>query len=77
MKSRRAKVLHELCGVPMLGHVIRSAKRLSPARLLVVVGRDAEEVEERFAGEAEFVLQSEQKGTGHAVLVAQPALGDV
>jgi bifunctional UDP-N-acetylglucosamine pyrophosphorylase/glucosamine-1-phosphate N-acetyltransferase len=76
MKSRRAKVLHELCGVPMLGHVIRSAKRLSPARLLVVVGRDAEEVEERFAGEAEFVLQSEQKGTGHAVLVAQPALGN-
>lgn len=61
----------------MLGHVIRSAKRLSPARLLVVVGRDAEEVEERFAGEAEFVLQDEQKGTGHAVLVAQPALGDV
>ena len=77
MKSRRAKVLHELCGVPMLGHVMRSAKRLSPARLLVVVGRDAEEVEQRFAGEAEFVLQAEQKGTGHAVLVAQPALGDV
>ena len=76
MKSRRAKVLHELCGVPMLGHVLRSAKALSPTRLLVVVGKDADEVEARFEGEAEFVLQAEQKGTGHAVLVAQPALGD-
>ena len=75
MKSRRAKVLHELCGVPMLDHVLRSAKALSPSRLLVVVGRDAEEVEARFAGEAEFVLQAEQKGTGHAVLVAEPVLG--
>ena len=77
MKSRRAKVLHELCGVPMLGHVLRNAKRLAPSRLLVVVGKDAEEVEERFAGEAEFVLQEEQNGTGHAVLVAQPVLGNV
>jgi bifunctional UDP-N-acetylglucosamine pyrophosphorylase / glucosamine-1-phosphate N-acetyltransferase len=77
MKSRRAKVLHELCGVPMLGHVLRSARALSPARLVVVVGKDAEEVEARFAGEAEFVLQAEQKGTGHAVLVAQEALGEL
>jgi len=76
MKSRRAKVLHELCGVPMLGHVLRSAKALSPSRLLVVVGKDAGEVEARFAGEAEFVLQAEQRGTGHAVLVAQAALGE-
>lgn len=77
MKSRRAKVLHELCGVPMLGHVLRSARALSPARLIVVVGRDAQEVESRFEGEAEFVLQAEQNGTGHAVLVTQPAWQDV
>ena len=77
MKSRRAKVLHELCGVSMLGHVLRSARALAPSRLIVVVGKDAEEVEERFAGQAEFVLQAEQRGTGHAVLVAQPTLGEV
>jgi bifunctional UDP-N-acetylglucosamine pyrophosphorylase/glucosamine-1-phosphate N-acetyltransferase len=77
MKSRRAKVLHELCGVPMLEHVLRSAKRLSPNRLLVVIGRDAAEVEARFEGQAEFVLQAEQKGTGHAVQIAEPALGPV
>jgi bifunctional UDP-N-acetylglucosamine pyrophosphorylase/glucosamine-1-phosphate N-acetyltransferase len=77
MKSRRAKVLHELCGVPMLGHVLRAAKALKPSRLLVVVGKDAADVRARFEGEAEFVLQAEQKGTGHAVLVAQPTLGEL
>lgn len=74
MKSRRAKVLHELCGVPMLGHVLRTARALSPSRLIVVVGRDAEAVRARYAEEAECVLQAEQRGTGHAVQVAEAAL---
>ncbi len=77
MKSRRAKVLHEICGMPMLGHVLRNAKALAPSRLLVVIGKDAEEVEASFSGQAEFVLQEEQLGTGHAVLVADPVLGPV
>jgi len=77
MKSRRAKVLHEICGVPMLGHVLRNAKALAPSRLLIVIGKDADQVEADFAGEAEFVLQREQLGTGHAVLVADPVLGPV
>ena len=77
MKSRRAKVLHEICGVPMLGHVLRNARALSPTRLIVVVGRDADEVEATFAGQAEFVLQADQRGTGHAVQVAMPTLGSV
>ncbi|MFP6654078.1 MAG: bifunctional UDP-N-acetylglucosamine diphosphorylase/glucosamine-1-phosphate N-acetyltransferase GlmU [Myxococcota bacterium] len=72
MKSRRAKVLHDLCGVPMLGHVLRNAKALSPSRLIVVIGNDAEEVRARFSGDVEFVVQAEQLGTGHAVLEAQP-----
>ena len=81
MKSRRAKVLHDLCGQPMLAHVLESAESLGPERLIVVVGRDAELVQERFQARAEFVLQTEQRGTGHAVLEAMPALegfaGDV
>lgn len=81
MKSRRAKVLHELCGVPMLGHVLRTAQALSPARLIVVVGRDADAVRARFDDRAEWVLQPEQRGTGHAVQRAEPSLagftGDV
>ncbi len=77
MKSRKAKVLHELCGVPMLGHVLRNAKALTPSRLIVVIGTDAEEVRARFDEDVEFVLQTEQLGTGHAVLVTEPTLGPV
>jgi len=81
MKSGRAKVLHEVAGRPLLGFALASAKTLAAKRLIVVVGRDAELVQQAFAGEAEFVVQAEQKGTGHAVLVTKRALegfaGDV
>ncbi len=77
MKSRRAKVLHELCGRPMLGHVLQNAKASSPSRLIVVIGRDADEVRSRFDDDVEFVVQAEQRGTGHAVQVALPTLGPV
>ena len=76
MKSRRAKVLHELCGRSMLGHVVSAAETLAPARLIVVVGRDSEQVEDAFAGRVEFVHQTELKGTGHAVKQALPLLDD-
>ena len=75
MKSRRAKVLHEICGVSLLGHVLRNAKALSPSRLIVVIGRDADEVRSRFGEDVEFVVQKEQRGTGHAVRVAETLLG--
>ncbi|MFO0691333.1 MAG: bifunctional UDP-N-acetylglucosamine diphosphorylase/glucosamine-1-phosphate N-acetyltransferase GlmU [Myxococcota bacterium] len=77
MKSRRAKVLHEVCGVAMLEHVLQTAESLSPSRLAVVVGRDADEVQKRYAERAEFVLQAEQRGTGHAVRVALAALPEL
>ncbi len=81
MKSGRAKVLHEIAGRPMLGFPLAVAEALGAERLAVVIGRDAELVRERFAGRATFVLQAEQRGTGHAVLVARDALagfdGDV
>jgi bifunctional UDP-N-acetylglucosamine pyrophosphorylase/glucosamine-1-phosphate N-acetyltransferase len=60
----------------MLGHVLATAESLSPARLIVVVGDDAAEVRERFQGRCEFVLQAEKRGTGHAVLQAEPKLAD-
>ena len=81
MRSERPKVIHELCGVPMLGHVQRVARQLEPQRLIVVVGRGAEDVKAALGDSAEFVVQAEQKGTGHAVGVAQASLeafdGDV
>ena len=74
MKSRRAKVLHEIAGRPMLTYPIALAEALAPDRLLVVIGRDAGAVRDAFEERARFVEQAEQRGTGHAVQVTLPAL---
>jgi bifunctional UDP-N-acetylglucosamine pyrophosphorylase/glucosamine-1-phosphate N-acetyltransferase len=76
MKSRTAKVLHPIAGRPMLDYPLSAAEALGPDRILVVVGRDAEAVCQRFDGRAEFVLQEQQRGTGHAVLTARDALAE-
>jgi bifunctional UDP-N-acetylglucosamine pyrophosphorylase/glucosamine-1-phosphate N-acetyltransferase len=70
MKSNRAKVLHTLCGVPMINYVIEATRPLVPERLLVVVGHQAGLVEAVLPEDAESVLQKDQLGTGDAVRVA-------
>jgi bifunctional UDP-N-acetylglucosamine pyrophosphorylase/glucosamine-1-phosphate N-acetyltransferase len=75
MKSRRAKVLHEIAGQPMLAYVLDAAASLDPEQTLVVVGREAAAVRQAFAGRARFAQQIEQRGTGHAVQVALAELG--
>jgi bifunctional UDP-N-acetylglucosamine pyrophosphorylase/glucosamine-1-phosphate N-acetyltransferase len=74
MKSRRAKVLHEIAGRPMLAYPVALAESLAPEHLVVVIGRDAETVQAAFAERATFAVQPEPRGTGHAVQVALPAL---
>ncbi|MBD0354107.1 MAG: bifunctional UDP-N-acetylglucosamine diphosphorylase/glucosamine-1-phosphate N-acetyltransferase GlmU [Rubrobacteraceae bacterium] len=74
MKSNRAKVLHTLCGVPMVNYVIEAIRPLAPQRLLVIVGHQAQLVEAVLPDAAEPVLQREQLGTGDAVRVALGAL---
>jgi len=76
MRSERAKVLHEICGVPMLGHIQKLAGEVGADRLVVVIGRDAEAVRSAYGESAEFALQAEQKGTGHAVTMTEPLLRD-
>ena len=83
MRSSRPKVLHELAGRTMVGHVCAAARELSPARLLVVVGHGREQVVEHLAEvhppgahpAAEPVVQEQQRGTGNAVRVALQAAG--
>ncbi|GAA0572348.1 bifunctional UDP-N-acetylglucosamine diphosphorylase/glucosamine-1-phosphate N-acetyltransferase GlmU [Actinomadura livida] len=78
MKSRTSKVLHELCGRTMLGHVLAAARELEPARLVVVVGHRREQVVEHLshaAPDAEPVVQEHQGGTGHAVRMALEQTG--
>jgi bifunctional UDP-N-acetylglucosamine pyrophosphorylase/glucosamine-1-phosphate N-acetyltransferase len=71
MKSNRAKVLHELAGRPLIAHVVRTAQSLEPRTILVVVGHQAEEVEQAVLAEvgelASFAMQAKQRGTGAAV----------
>lgn len=75
MRSALPKVLHPVAGKPMLGHVIDAARALNPQGIHVVIGHGAERVQQAFPAEdLNFVLQTEQLGTGHAVAQALPAL---
>ena len=77
MRSKRAKVLHRAGGKALVEHAVDAALALAaPERVAVVVGHQAERVRELLAGRGvRFVLQSEQKGTGHAVACCREALG--
>ncbi len=77
MRSSRPKVLHHLCGRPLIDYPVNATLTLG-ARLVVVVGRDADEVSAavRAVSDATFVEQKERLGTGHALLQAQRACGD-
>ena len=75
--SERAKVLHRLCGKPMVCHVLDRLMELEVSRILVVVGYNSPSVQEALEGyPVEFVHQEQQLGTGHAVLTAMPHLAD-
>lgn len=75
MKSELAKVLHPMAGRPMLGWVLDTLQGLGVGRQLVVIGHQREQVRAAFADmEVEWVVQAEQRGTGHAVLMAGAAL---
>ena len=76
MKSKLPKVLHKAAGKPMLQHVLDAAKGAGAKRNIVVVGFGGEQVKEAMGDQAEFVVQAEQLGTGHAVRQAEPLLKD-
>lgn len=76
MRSDLPKVLHEVCGLPMLAFVLEACRGAGVERIIVVVGHGKDEVITRFRREREvdWVEQAEQKGTGHAVLCCREAL---
>jgi bifunctional UDP-N-acetylglucosamine pyrophosphorylase/glucosamine-1-phosphate N-acetyltransferase len=80
MKSKRAKVLHELGGSPLIAHVVRAAQALNPNAIVVIVGHQAEQVEQAVLAEvgelASFAVQEKQRGTGDAVESARSRLED-
>lgn len=75
MRSALPKVMQPLAGQPLLHHVIVAARELGAERPIVVYGHGGDVVQQAFAAQAlDWVLQAEQKGTGHAVQVALPVL---
>ncbi|HVH86855.1 MAG TPA: bifunctional UDP-N-acetylglucosamine diphosphorylase/glucosamine-1-phosphate N-acetyltransferase GlmU [Terriglobales bacterium] len=76
LKSKRPKVLHEVGGKPLLEHVIRSAAEVVPPKnIFVIIGHEAERVRAAVADSGvNFIVQAEQRGTGHAIQTARKEL---
>jgi bifunctional UDP-N-acetylglucosamine pyrophosphorylase/glucosamine-1-phosphate N-acetyltransferase len=76
MQSELPKVLHEICGRPMIEYILDTARAAGAKRLVVVVGHKADVVRQALSRhrDVEFALQSEQKGTGHAVMMCRDNL---
>lgn len=77
MKSKLYKVLHPVCGKPMVKHVINHIETLDVHRVVTVVGHGADKVQEQLGDKSEYVLQAEQLGTAHAVQQAEAILGNL
>ncbi|WP_025846828.1 bifunctional UDP-N-acetylglucosamine diphosphorylase/glucosamine-1-phosphate N-acetyltransferase GlmU [Paenibacillus ehimensis] len=74
MKSKLYKVLHPVCGKPMVDHVVTALENIQASRTVVVVGHGAEAVRAYLGDRVEYALQEQQLGTGHAVLQAKDLL---
>jgi bifunctional UDP-N-acetylglucosamine pyrophosphorylase / glucosamine-1-phosphate N-acetyltransferase len=74
MRSSLPKVLHPVAGRPMLRHVLDTVAELAPERVHVVVGHEADRVRGAIAGDVQWVVQPEQRGTGDAVGRALPGI---
>lgn len=70
MQSAKPKVLHTIAGQPMIRHLLHTAHSLNPDRLLLVIGHGAQAIQETLSDQVDvqFVMQTQQLGTGHAVL---------
>ena len=78
MKSKRAKVLHEIAGRSMIGHVLQAVQALDPQHVVAVVGHQRDQVGPHIQAlmpEVTLAVQDEQFGTGHAVRIALEAAG--
>ncbi|OPF87414.1 UDP-N-acetylglucosamine diphosphorylase/glucosamine-1-phosphate N-acetyltransferase [Vagococcus martis] len=76
MKSSLYKVLHPVAGKPMVEHVLEQIEPLNTTEIVTVVGYGAEKVQEQLGGRSKYALQTEQLGTGHAVLATSDLLKD-
>ncbi len=78
LRSRRPKVLHEIAGKPLLAHVVAAAQKVVPPdHIFAIIGHEADKVRQALQSSGiGFVLQREQRGTGHAMMEARSVLQD-
>ena len=76
MQSALPKVLHKVCGVPLIHYAVQAVEELNVDKPVVVIGHGAEQVEAFLKDRVAFAVQQEQLGTGHAVLSARQAVDD-
>ena len=76
MESTIPKVLHPVCGPPLVDYVLAAARSAGVARIVVVIGHEAAQVRDGLSHhrDVSFAMQSEQKGTGHAVMMCESEL---
>ncbi len=74
MKSELPKMLHPICGKPMLAHSLAAVMQASDEAPVVIVGHEPDQIRESISGGVRFVIQDQQLGTGHAVLQAEALL---
>lgn len=74
MRSKLPKVLHNVCGVPLIHYAVQAVEQMDVDKPVVVVGHGAEQVKTFLQGRAVFAVQQEQLGTGHAVMSARSVL---
>lgn len=77
MKSKLYKVLHPVCGKPMVEHVVDQISTLHIEKTVTIIGHGAELVKSHLKGKSDFALQAEQLGTAHAVMQSEDVLGDL
>lgn len=74
MKSKKTKILHEICGKPMVEWAYQCVKNSGVDEIVLVVGRSSEEVKEYMGNKVSYAKQEQQLGTGHAVMQAREFL---
>ena len=76
MKSELPKVIHKVNGIPMISKIIKVLNGLEPEENILILGHKKEEVLKVVGEDADYVVQTEQLGTGHAVIQAKEKLAD-
>ena len=76
MNSKKAKALHEVCGIPILDHIIKALTSAGATEVVVVVGHEGNQIVDHLDGKYPVVWQHEQLGTGHATMQAEEIFSD-